>query len=404
MKIMMLSDLYPPLVGGVERHVQSLSRQLSERGHKVFVGTIGQRGLAKYEEDNGVMIYRLEGLFQKIPSLYRDRARKGHPPIQDWLISRELARIIEKERPDIIHVHGWMVYSVIPVKKRFKIPLVYTMHGYRLFCPKMTLMKDSSICDDPLTLNCIRCMRYDYGLLRSLLTYAGVKAGRNKLKSVDRFIAVSDFVKNAYDRHLGVRNAKIEMIPNFYAPNVDEGSMKVESLPDDFILFVGQLMPHKGVEVLIKAYQKLDTRTKLLIIGVEHPDFRYESTESVLIIKNAPHPAVMGAMSKCRFLVIPSICAESASTVAREAMSQRKAVIASDIGGQKEAVVDGETGILVPPGDADRLAEALSYLLQRPETASQMGERGYGKFMATYTSDVVIPKIIKLYESLISSV
>jgi len=124
----------------------------------------------------------------------------------------------------------------------------------------------------------------------------------------------------------------------------------------------------------------------------------------VLIIKNAPHSAVMEAMSKCRFLVIPSICAESASTVVREAMSQRKAVIASDIGGQKEAVVDGETGILVPPGDADKLAEALSYLLQRPETASQMGERGYGKFMATYTSDVVIPKIIKLYERLISSV
>ena len=403
MKIMILSDLYPPLVGGVERHVQSLSEQLSQRGHKVFVCTIGQRDLAVYEEKNGVRVYRLEGLFQKIPLLYRDSARKGHPPIQDWLISKRLAQIIARERPDIIHAHGWMVYSALPLKKRFKIPLVYTMHGYRLFCPKMTLMKDNSICDKTLTLNCIPCMRPDQGLLRALFTYAGVKANMSKLKSVDRFIAVSYFLKDIYEKHLGVRNAKIEIILNFYAPNADEASIKVENLPDDFVLFVGQLMSHKGVEVLIKAYQKLDVKTKLLIIGVEHPDYRYEGTENVLIVKNAPHPAVMGAMSKCRFLVVPSICAESASTVAREAMSQRKAVIASDIGGLKEAVVDGETGILVPPGDADKLAEALSYLLQRPETASKMGESGYRRFMANYTSDIVIPKIIELYESLVNS-
>jgi glycosyltransferase involved in cell wall biosynthesis len=109
----------------------------------------------------------------------------------------------------------------------------------------------------------------------------------------------------------------------------------------------------------------------------------------------------MAAMSKCRFAIFPSICAESASTVAREAMSQKKAVIASDSGGLKEAIADGETGILVPPGDADKLAEALSYLLQRPETASKMGESGYRRFMDNYTSGVIIPRIIELYESLI---
>ena len=401
MKIMMLSDLYPPFIGGVERHVQSLSMQLSKRGHEVFVCTIGQQDLPGYEEKNGVRVYRLEGLFQKIPLLYRDPARKGHPPIQDWLISKRLAQMIERERPDIIHAHGWMVYSVLPLRKSFKIPLVYTMHGYRLFCPKMTLMKKNTICDNPLTRHCILCMCPDQGLQRALFTYAGVKANIRKLKSVDTFIAVSDFVKDAYEKHLRLNGIKIITIPNFYDQNTDDEKVKVDNLPDDFVLFVGQLMSHKGVEVLIKAYQKLDAKTKLLIIGVEHPDYCYQDTENVLIIKNAPHSAVMGAMSKCRFLVVPSICAESASTVAREAMSQRKAVIASDIGGLKEAVVDGETGILVPPGDADKLAEALSYLLQSPETDSRMGESGYRRFMANYTSDVVIPEIIELYESLI---
>ncbi len=396
----MLSDLYPPLVGGVERHVQSLSKQLSKRGHEVIVCTIDQQNLPAYEQENGVKVYRLEGLFQKIPFLYRDPTRKGHPPMQDWLIRGKLAQIIREERPDIIHAHGWMVYSALPLKKGFKIPLVYTAHGYRLFCPKMTLMKNNAICDDPLTMECIPCMGRDHGLPRALFTYVGVRANRNGLRSVDKFIAVSNFVKDAYEKHLGVGDAKIEMVPNFYDPNMDEGRVKLENLPDDFVLFVGQLMYHKGVDVLIKAYHELNTKTKLLIIGVDHPDYRYEGTENVLIVRNAPHPVVMGAMSRCRFLVVPSICAESASTVAREAMSQRKAVIASDIGGLKEAVVDGETGILVPPGNADKLSEALSYLLERPEIASKMGQNGYGRFMENYTSDVVVPKIIEVYDSL----
>jgi len=401
MKIMMLSDLYPPFQGGIEAHVESLSNQLSKRGHEVHVCTIGRRDLPDYEEKNGVRIYRLDGLFQKIPFLFKDPARKWHPPARDWLISKRLAQIIEKERPDIIHAHGWMVYSIIPLKRRFKIPLVYTLHDYRLFCPKMLLLRGDTICDQPSLANCILCIRNDYGLPRALASYYGVRANRNKLRHVDIFIAVSDFVKETYEKRLRLNGIKIITIPNFYDTKSHSEQNKVDFLPDDFMLFVGWLMPHKGIDVLIEAYRKLNTKTKLLLIGIEHPDYHYESTENIRVIKTAPHYVVMAAMSKCRFAIFPSICAESASTVAREAMSQRKAVIASDIGGLKEAVVDGETGILVPPGDADKLAEALSYLLQRPETASRMGESGYRRFMANYTSDVVIPKIIELYESLI---
>jgi glycosyltransferase involved in cell wall biosynthesis len=401
MKIMMLSDLYPPFQGGIEAHVEALSNQLSERGHEVFVCTIGRRDLPDYEEKNGVKIYRIEGLFQRIPFLFKDPARRWHPPALDWLISKRLARIIERERPDIIHAHGWMVYSVLPLKRRFKIPLVYTLHDYRLFCPKMLLVREDTICEQASLGDCIPCMCRDYGLPRTLAAYYGVRANRNKLRYVDRFIAVSDFVKDAYEKHLPLNGIKIITIPNFYDTESHNEQNKAEYLPDDFMLFVGWLMPHKGIDVLIEAYRKLNTKTKLLIIGIEHPDYHYESTENIRVIKTAPHYVVMAAMSKCRFAIFPSICAESASTVAREAMSQKKAVIASDSGGLKEAVADGETGILVPPGDADKLAEALSYLLQRPETASKMGESGYRRFMENYTSDVIIPRIIELYESLI---
>lgn len=396
----MLSDSYPPFSGGIERHVQLLSRELSERGHPVAVCTIRRRDLPRYEEEGGVKIYRLDGLFQKIPLLYRDPARKWHPPARDWLISKRLAQIIERESPDIIHTHGWILYSVLPLKKKFKIPLVHTLHDYRLFCPKMLLMKKNAICDEPLTRDCIPCMRHPYGLLRALSAYYGVKVNRNRLKSVDKFIAVSSFVKEAHEEHLGISDKESITIPNFYNPDTDKGEEKAENLPDDFILFVGWLMPHKGIDVLIEAYHKLNTKTKLLVIGIEQPDYRYQSTENMLVVKNAPHPVVMRAMSRCRFAVFPSTCPETCPTVAFEAMSQKKAVIASDIGGLKDIVADGETGIIVPPNDSDKLAEAICYLLQRPEMASEMGGRGYKRFTNNYTPGVIVPRIIDVYESL----
>jgi len=111
----------------------------------------------------------------------------------------------------------------------------------------------------------------------------------------------------------------------------------------------------------------------------------------------------MQAMSTCKFAVFPSIWPDPAPTVAFEAMSQKRTVIASDIGGLKDIVVQGETGILVPANNPDKLGEAMDYLLERSETASEMGERGYDRYMKTYTSDVVVPMIINIYENLIRS-
>ena len=401
MKILMLSDLYGPLQGGIEAHVEALSNQLSERGHEVFVCTIGRRDLPDYEEKNGVKIYRLDGLFQKIPFLFKDPARRWHPPARDWLISKRLAQIIERERPDVIHAHGWMVYSVLPLKKGFKIPLVYTMHDYRLFCPKMLLLREDTICDQPSLANCILCIRNDYGLPRALASYYGVRANRNKLRHVDIFIAVSDFVKETYEKRLQLNGIKIITIPNFYDTKSHSEQNKVDFLPDDFMLFVGWLMPHKGIDVLIEAYRKLNTKTKLLLIGIEHPDYHYESMENIRVIKNAPHHLVMEAMAKCKFAILPSVSPECAPTVALEAMSQRKAIIASSIGGLKEAVVDGETGILVPPGNPERLSGAISCLLENPDVASRMGENGYKRLAENYTADTTVHKIIEVYRSLI---
>lgn len=401
MKILILSDSYPPILGGVANHVQMLSTELSKRGHEVVIGTLSQLDLPKCEEKDGCKIYRLEGFFQKVPFLYKDPKRKIHAPATDWLLTRKLAQLIKQENPDVIHAHGMILYSVFPLVKKFQAPLIGTLHSYDFLCPRATLMRGDSICDHPLTKDCIRCISDTHGPIRALAAYYGAKINKNKLKSVDRLIAVSLSVKEAYIKHLGLKDEDIIVVPNFYEPDRNEGVNQDANLPDDFVLFVGWLMPHKGVDVLIDAYQKLDTPTKLVLVGIKHPDYNYKGSGNIVVIENAPRNIVMQAMSRCRFAIFPSIWPDPCPTVAFEAMSCKKAVIASKIGGLKDIVVDGNTGILVPPGDPDSLGEAIFYLLQNPKRGLEMGQSGYERWMKTYTLDAVIPALVDTYEALL---
>jgi glycosyltransferase involved in cell wall biosynthesis len=403
MKILMISEAYTPIVDGVAVHVQSLSRQLSARGHKVSVCTIRQRGLPEYEEEDNLRIYRLKGFFQKIPGLYQDPAEKGHPPVRDWLISRVLAQIINREKPDIIHAHGWMLYSVLPLIAKARIPIAYTLHDYRLFCPKMIPVKQNAICNESFTRDCIFCLRPVCGLLRAVSAYVALKRNANKLESVSKFIALNSQVKEDHMKHLGIGSSKIEAIPNFCDSTTNSDKRGYADLPDEFIMFAGKLSPQKGADVLIEAYQRLNTNVKLLVFGKETPGCHYQSTGNIFITKNASRNTVIQAMSKSKFVVVPSICYDTFPTVALEAMSQRKAVIASDIGGLKNIVADWETGILVPRDNPVALSDAILHLIERPEAALKMGERGYSIFLKNFAPDVVIPKIINIYESLIGS-
>lgn len=394
----MLADSYPPRIGGLGRHVQLLSRQLTKRGHKVTVFTIGYPDLPNYKEENGVKVYRFFGFFQKIPLLFKDPAHKKPPPTRDWLIARELRRIVKKEKPDIIHAHGWIVFSTLPLKKNLKVPIVTTLHDYGLICPKTTLLKDGSVCDKPFTSKCLACGRDHYGALKSFTIYFATKLNKRLLTSVDKFIAVSSFVKQVHLKYLGLGDDVITVIPNFYAPATNEEFGITNIFPKDFVLFVGALNPAKGVAILIEAYRKLATKTKLVLIGAKQPGYQYKGMENILIIENAPHEILMEACRNCRFAIFPSVWPEPFGIVLLEAMSHRKAVIACKTGGITDIVVDRETGILVPPNDSEGLSNAIRYLLENPEVANHMGQKSYERWRQFFSPETVVPKVEELYK------
>ncbi|MFC1992475.1 glycosyltransferase family 4 protein [Chloroflexota bacterium] len=401
MRILLVTDRYLPAIGGRERHVGELSRELIKRGHSVTICTTAYPNTPHYEEIDGTGVYRLSGFFSQIPFLYRDTTNRIPPPTQDWWLSREVKRIIEKIRPDVIHIHGWFVYSILPLKEIFQVPLIYTIHDYGLLCPKANLLRGDRACYEPYTYKCLTCALNHYGIMKSLFAYFSIKANRRRLKAIDRFIAVSSSVREIYLKHLEMEDRDIVVIHNFFEPDMSQELTKADSLPEDYILFVGRLAPDKGIDVLIEAYRKMGSKIKLVLIGTRQPPFKYEGSEDLILMENASRATVLKAYQKCRFAIFPSIWDEPLGTVTLEAMSSRKAIITSRLGGFTDVVLDKETGILVPPNDSKALAQAMSYLLENPEVAERMGRRGYEHWRQFFTADRVVPQIEALYQSLL---
>src|SRR5205809_3939099 len=130
MRILMVSDFYPPVIGGLERYVQLLAHELLRRGHQVSVATLRHEGAPAYELDAGVRVQRLAGWNRLLAPFYASSARPFHPTAPDPGVMAGLRRVVAHERPDIVHAHSWMLYSWLPLKQWSKAGLIVTLHDY----------------------------------------------------------------------------------------------------------------------------------------------------------------------------------------------------------------------------------------------------------------------------------
>lgn len=407
MRILTASDVYPPEPRGGARFAQLIARHLSQRGHQVAVCTTAFPGLDKCTEEDGLRVYRLHGLFSRIPFLYQVREGRFPPPLKDVLLFRGLRKVLDEFRPDVVLAQGWIVSSLVPALGRDSTPLVMNLTDYRAICPAAGMLPEAALCGMSLSLRCIACGRGLYGrgplgTAKSAATYVATRRNRPGIDRVDKFIAISSYVKDVHVERLGLEESRFVVVPPFYEPETGGGTGASEQLPDGFMLFVGALLPAKGVDVLIEAYRRLDTSTKLVIIGVEYPHHSYRTQDSrIVLISNPPRDVVLDAYRRCRFVVFPSVWPEPAGRVAFEAMAHSKAVVGSGTGGIVDIVADGETGILVPPNDADALSQAMGYLLGNPQKAAALGRSGCERWSRLFTPDAVIPQIEEVCRSLL---
>jgi glycosyltransferase involved in cell wall biosynthesis len=384
-----------------------MAGELASRGHDVSVATVWHAGTQRFEVEAGVKVYRLLGLAQRFNSLFSDAQRKFHPTAPDPLIVKSLLEIIGKEKPQIVVTSGWILYSFLPIKVRSQAKLFVRHHDYAFICPKRTLFINDHVCDGPGLYKCYPCTAAHYGLLRGPVINTSFKIFSQLHGSVDHHLPISQFVADAVRLSNRIAPGALHVVP---APVPDEifeykpNRMSIEGIPenDDFILYVGALTKTKGLDLLLEAYRGLEDRAKLVLIGTEWPDSPSVYPEGVRVIKNAPHRLVMEAFSRCLFSVVPSLWPEPFGQVAVEAMAAGKPVIASAHGGLTDIVIDGQTGILVEPGDPAALHQAMIRLLDDAGSRRKFGSEGYARAKQRFTRTQVTTQFEKICTDVLS--
>jgi glycosyltransferase involved in cell wall biosynthesis len=396
MKILMLAQFFPPDIGGEERHVLNLAAELVRRGHRVGVATQLLPGTEPIETlDSGVTVHRFTSSAMRLASVYSDALRPHHLPVPDPELTRALAGLVQRFRPDVMHAHNWIVNSAVAVRRRHPVKLVLTLHDYSNVCATKRMMRDGVPCNGPGLRRCLSCASAHYGRTVGATTAVSVPLMRRwKDHAVDHIISVSNAV--AERNGVAVSPVPSSVIPNFVPDRLLDPATDA---PDGgFLFFAGDLIRDKGVPTLIEAYRRLDRpRPDLVMVGRRSPDIPADLPDGVRLHEQWSHPDVMDAFRRSTFAVLPSTWPDPCPTTVLEAMASGRPVITTRTGGMVDMLADGVSGLLVPPGDAEALTAAMKRLLADPELGARLGAAGRER-VRQFTASSVAARVENVYQ------
>jgi len=416
LRILLVSDYYPPFIGGAHRQTHLLGKELHARGHDVSVATTWSPGLPETEDYDGVKVHRLKQLRTLISRARAPRgylAQKHQPPFADPVTVWQLHRLIGKLQPDVVHAYGWFSYSAAAALLGTDIPLLITGRDYAYTCATRTMLyKGREQCSGPAPLKCLECSSQLYGVPKGWIATIGVLLGRPLLKHKIRGVhSISNYVQHIIERDFvgnhGPNSLPFSVIPSFREDQdesgVDECNIQtyVDRLPDEpFILFVGALRVVKGIKQLSQAYERLSSPPRLVLIGTREFDTPKSFPPGVVVLERFPHAAVMRAWERSLFGVFPSLLPEPLGSVVYEGMSMGKAVIGTTPGGHSDMIAPGETGLLVPAGDVEALTGAMQLLIDDSELRERLG-RGARERAKLFTASKIVPRFEQVYRHLV---
>jgi glycosyltransferase involved in cell wall biosynthesis len=309
---------------------------------------------------------------------------------------------VRDERPDVAHLHSinhQLTPSIIRALHGEGVPVVMTLHDYKLVCPAYTMLAGGRVCERCSGSRFFRAFTTSCrGRARSALLSAESYLQHNILRSyrhVDVFLSPSRFLAEKH-REMGFRYP-IEVLPN-PIPTPPEAAVPAPRGRDPHVLFVGRLVPEKGARTLCLAAVTAGVSVKIAGDGPLLDDLRKEFAASahVEFLGRTPPEQTRRLMARALAVAVPSEWYENQSMVILEALSAGTPVIASDIGGNSELVTDGETGLLHAPGDVVALANALRRIAADQVQASEMGARA-AMFARRFAPDAYLERLMAIY-------
>lgn len=287
---------------------------------------------------------------------------------------------LRKDQIDIVHVHNFFPLispSIYYAAHAEQVPVVQTLHNFRLFCLNGFLFRDGAVCEDcvgqtvpwsGLQHNCYRDSRSGSATVAAMLSFH--RAIGTWRRMVDTYIALTDFSRQKYIEG-GLPKNKIAIKPNFISEDPGQGSGQ-----GDYAIFVGRLSPEKGVETMLDAWRLLGDTIPLKIVGdgplSDEADSAAETLPSVEYLGRIDNDQVLNLMKNAQFLVFPSLWFENFPMTIVEAFATGLPVLASNLGNTANLIQSGKTGLHFEPGNAEDLALQATWLAENPKAVAQM--------------------------------
>ena len=423
LRILLVSHYFLPRhVAGTEIYTYRLGKALSKRGHEVqvlagedsrdnfdntpllFPPAIAggkrttppiippRRAGEKIEQSCSPHIWEEDVLGLPVVFMTLGRMSRWEQFKQSWQDGQRphleplFERLLEQIKPQIVHIQHLATLSVsfIHIAKKHGIPVVVMLNDYWYLCQRIQLVtSDGYRCPGFEANRCAKCLLIPYPFPINLMGKSFVKKASEKrfrilgeaLRAADLVLAPSHYLKHVYENHGFTDKEIIHCDYGFPLPD------NIEPLTPGIPLkvgFIGSLVPHKGVHVLIEAINRLNGKAHLTVYGSpgSNPFYtkhlRKQKLDYVTLAGVSDPQQPYLTISAQDVIVVPSLWDENSPLVIHEAQAVRRPVIASKVGGIPELIRDGVDGILVPPDDIAVLANTLNDLVVQPERLVEM--------------------------------
>ncbi|BAY08414.1 glycosyltransferase family 4 protein [Calothrix sp. NIES-2098] len=373
---------YYQIRGGEEETIEAEARLLQQMGHQVEI----------YQDTND----RLATL---------GAARMAIKTVWSGEAYTTLKHRFGDQTYDVMHVDNFFPLispSIYYAAKEAGVPVVQTLHNYRLLCPNALFFREGRICEDclgkPIPFPGVQhgCYRQSKATSAAVATMLTVHRLLNTwTKMVDCYIALTEFARQKFIQG-GLPAEKIVVKPHFISPDPGVGSGE-----GGYALYVGRLSVEKGLDTLLAAWEQLGGKIPLKIIGDGQLCDRVAEAVNKLPhvewLGRKPMQEVYELMGEAKVLIFPSKWYETFGRVAIEAFAKGTPVIAANIGAIAELVDPGRTGLHFRPGDSQDLAQKVEWVLSHPAELAQMRREARAEFEVKYTAEKNYQQLMEIY-------
>jgi glycosyltransferase involved in cell wall biosynthesis len=388
MRVLLVHNHYQSASPSGEDIAFTIEKQLLERaGHEVFT----------YTRHNDEIESTLPSRLNAAVSLFWSRTTY-----------RDLTRLIKDKRPEIAHFHN--TFPLISASgyracQDNLVPVVQTLHNYRLICPGALLMRNGKPCEDCVGHSMLPAVQH--ACYRSSTTGTALVTGMlaaNRLRNIyhtdiDRFICLTEFARQRFIRG-GLPETRLVVKPNALLDPPAKGSGN-----GNYALYVGRLSNEKGVETLIRAWQGISFPLKVVGDGPLRSVLEQRCRElhlDVEFLGLQPRTEVMAIMQLATFLIIPSECYEGFPITALEAFATGAPLVVSAIGALDEIIEAPQNGLKFRAGDDNSLRETVRSVLHDPTALTSMRSSNRTLFEQRYSVERSTAALNTIYESILA--